>query len=139
MISISKSQKDKSAMMNLTPTLHDPELGACAFTVERLTYARDRGTVTPVSRLFSAIGCVPPATPEMLEALSEEDRRETCIAVYTDFSLSLGVGRGRTFTAPDRIHWGGETWRLVRLRSWPAFGYYQGIAVLLREEASEAG
>ena len=38
-----------------------------------------------------------------------------------------------SFTGPDRIHWGGRTWRVVRVRDWQMFGYYQAYAVLTQE------
>jgi hypothetical protein len=37
------------------------------------------------------------------------------------------------YTGPDRIHWNGETWRVVRVRDWAMFGYNQALAVLLQE------
>jgi hypothetical protein len=33
----------------------------------------------------------------------------------------------------NSIHWNGETWRVVRVRDWATFGYYQVLAVLLHE------
>ena len=42
-------------------------------------------------------------------------------------------GSGASFTGADRIHWEGKVWRVVRVRDWNGFGYYQGYAVLLRE------
>ena len=74
----------------------------------------------------------------MTELLPEEERHETFIQVFTDFALSLGNDAGASFTGPDRIHWNGRTWRVVRVRDWPAFGYRQALAVLLRETPEEA-
>ena len=41
---------------------------------------------------------------------------------------------GASFIAPDRVHWNGQTWRVVRVRDWQMFGYYQAYAVKMREE-----
>jgi len=118
-------------MLNLLPALLDPELGSVSFTVERLTYRRSGGTVTSSSQTFSAVGNIHPGTPEMIELLPEEDRHETFIAIYTDFVLSLGTNSGVTYTGPDRIHYADQTWRVVRVRDWSSFGYYQAYAVLM--------
>ena len=120
-------------MLNLLPALLDPELGSVSFTVERLTYRRSGGTVTSSSQTFSAVGNIHSGTPEMIELLPEEDRHETFIAVYTDFPLSLGINSGVIYTGPDRIHYAGQIWRVVRIRDWSAFGYYQAYAVLMKD------
>ena len=69
----------------------------------------------------------------VLACVPEEERHETFIAIYTDFALSLGADRGSTYTGPDRIYWNGETWRVVRVRDWAMFGYYQALAVMMHE------
>ena len=120
--------------MNLTPVLMDPELGFTAFTVQRTSYRRGSGASVPSVRTLPASGCIHPGTPEQLQLLPEEDRHEEFIAVYTDFPLSLGTNDGgETYSAPDRIQWKGESWRLVSLRDWSAFGYVQARAVKLNE------
>ena len=123
-------------MIDLSFALYAPELGAVSFTVERITYRRSGGTVTSSTQTFSAKGCIHPGTPEMVQLLPEEDRHETFIAIYTDFALSLGSNEGITYSGPDRIHCGEQTWRVVKVRDWSAFGYYQAYAVLMKEEES---
>ncbi len=121
-------------MNNILSAVHDPELGCISFIVRRLTYRRSGGTQASTSRDYSATGCIHPGTPEMIQLLPEESRHEEFISVYTDFALSLGENSGGiTFTAPDRILYGGKEWRLVRLRSWEAFSLYHGLAVLMQE------
>ena len=115
--------------MEIVSAIMDPELGCSAFTVERLTYTRGAEGTSSQSRTFSATGCVHPGTPEMIRLLPEEERHETFIEVFTDFALSLGEDSGSAFTGPDRIHRNGETWRVVRVRDWSAFGYCQALAV----------
>ena len=57
------------------------------------------------------MGCIHPGTPEMLQLLPEEEKNETFIAIYTDYPLSTGIPEdvGVSFTAPDRVHWNGQT------------------------------
>ncbi|MBR3335366.1 MAG: hypothetical protein IKG23_13840 [Clostridia bacterium] len=121
--------------MNITDAVFDPELGCTAFTVERITYTRSRSGTTSRSATAQALGTIHPGTPEMIQLLPEEEREEQFIAVYTDFALSTGTpeSSGASFMGPDRIHWGGKVWRVVRVRDWQMFGYYQAYAVLMRE------
>ena len=123
-------------MINISSAVFDPELGCTAFTVERITYTRSRSGTTSRSATVQALGCIHPGTPEMLRLLPEEEMEEQFIAIYTDYPLSTGTpeGSGVSFIAPDRVHWNGQTWRVVRVRDWQMFGYYQGYAVLVQEE-----
>ena len=122
--------------MDIASAILDPELGCTAFTVERITYTRSRSGTTSRSTAIQAQGCIHPGTPEMLQLLPEEERSEQFIAIYTDYSLSTGTSEASgavSFTAPDRIHWNGRTWRVVRVRDWETFGFFQAYAVLMRE------
>ena len=100
--------------MSIISVIADPELGSTAFTVERIRHTRGRKGTTCSSRTARAVGCVHPGTPEMLQLLPEEEKNETCIVIYTDYALSTGTPEdaGASFTAPDRIHWKGRTWRV---------------------------
>ena len=121
--------------MDISTALFDPELGCTAFTVERITYTRSRAGTTSRSVTAQAMGCIHPGTPEMLQLLPEEEKTDEFIAIYTDYALSTGMSEGSgasAFTGPDRIHWNGKTWRVVRVRDWQAFGYYQAYATLIQ-------
>ena len=118
--------------MDITSAVFDPELGGTAFTVERITYTRSRSGTTSRSVLEQAMGCVHPGTPEMIRLLPEEEKAEEFIAIYTDYPLSTGTPEASgasSFTGADRVHWAGKTWRVVRVRDWQSFGYYQAYAV----------
>ena len=122
--------------MQISDALFDPELGCTAFTVERITYTRIRAGTTSRTVTVQALGCIHPGTPEMLQLLPEEEKNNQFIALYTDYALSTGTPEGSgasSFTGPDRIHWNGQAWRVVRVRDWQMFGYYQAYAVLMRE------
>ena len=122
-------------MQEIETVLIDPVLGAVPFTVERTTYRRIRGTLTPTTERVSGFGCIHPGTPEMLELVPEEERKETFIAIYTSFQLSDGENQtGSVFRAADRIQYEGSRWRVVRVRDWPAFNYVQALAVKLEDE-----
>ena len=121
--------------MNITDAIFDPELGCTGFTVDRITYTRSRSGTTSRTVTASAMGTIHPGTPEMIQLLPEEEKNEEFIAIYTDYPLSTGTpeSTGAVFTGPDRVNWGGKVWRVVRVRDWQMFGYYQAYAVLLRE------
>ena len=122
--------------MDIMSAIFDPELGCSAFTVERIAYTRTRAGTTSRSEMTQAMGCIHPGTPEMLQLLPEEEREEQFIAIYTDYPLSTGVSEdsgASSFTGPDRVLWNNQTWRVVRVRDWQMFGYYQAYAVLMRE------
>ena len=122
--------------MDLTAAILDPELGCTAFTVERITFTRTRAGISSRSTACRARGCIHPGAPEMLRLLPEEEKHETYIEIYTDYALSTGTPEGAgasSFTGPDRIHWNGLAWRVVRVRDWGSFGYCRAYAVLMHE------
>ena len=126
--------------MNMSSAIFDPELGSTGFTVERITYTRCRGGTTYLSTTTGAMGCIHPGTPEMLQLLPEDEKADEFIVVYTDHPLSTGMHEASgacSFTGADRIHWNGKTWRVVRVRDWQMFGYYQAYAVLMHEQEDE--
>ena len=125
--------------MDITSAIFDPELGCIAFTVERITYTRSRSGTTSRFDSEQAMGCIHPGTPEMIQLLPEEEKAEEFIAIYTDYPLSTGAPEASgasSFTGPDRVHWRGKTWRVVRVRDWQMFGYYQAYAVRLKGEGA---
>ena len=122
--------------MQVTDAIFDSELGCTAFTVERITYIRSRSGTTSRSTTTQVMGCIHPGTPEMIQLLPEEEKTDEFIAIYTDYALSTGTPEASgasSYIAPDRIYWAGKTWRVVRVRDWQNFGYYQAYAVLLQE------
>ena len=121
--------------MDISSAVFDPELGSTSFTVERITYTRGREGTASRSVTEQATGCIHPGTAEALKLFPEEERQEACIVIYTDYPLSTGTPEdaGASFTGADRIHWNGQTWRVVKVRDWSAFGYGQAYAVLLQE------
>ena len=122
--------------MYIFSVLCDSELGCSTFIVERITYIRSREGTASSSQTVQASGCIHPGTAEALKLLPEEERHETYIVIFTDYPLSTGTPEdaGASFTAPDRIHWSNQTWRVVKVRDWRAFGYVQAWAVLMNME-----
>ena len=126
-------------MTDISTALLDPELGFLQFTVRRLTYRLSQGATTLTHADHTAEGCIHPGTPEMVQLLPAEERHKDLIAIYTSYPLSLGSNPGGiTWTAADRILYDGKVWKLVRLRDWSQFNYYQGLAVLTDEEENAA-
>ena len=122
-------------MIDVSEAIHDPDLGYTPFTIRHTKYRRSRGTLTPSTRTISADGCIHPGTPEMLQLLPEEDRKDDFIIIYTSHALSTGENNtGSAFLAADQIEYQNKTWRVVKSRDWQSFGYTQALAVLVQEE-----
>ena len=120
--------------MNISDAIFDPEMGYTGFTVQRTTYRRQNGQSVPSVETLTGAGCIHPGMPEMMQLLPEEDYHEEFISIYTDFPLSLGENEGgETYTTPDRIIWRDKTWRVVKVRDWSTFNYYQCLAVKVAE------
>ena len=122
--------------MDISSAIFDPELGCTAFTVDRITYTRSRSGTSSRTVTEQAMGTIHPGTPEMIQLLPEEEKTDEFIAIYTDYALSTGTPESSgasSFNGPDRIRWNGQTWRVVRVRDWQNFGYYQAYAVKINE------
>ena len=122
-------------MIDVSAVLTDPELGATGFTIIRTQYRRNKGELVPETRRIVTAGVIHPGTPEMMQLLPAEEKTDELIAIYTSSMLTTGENDGEArFAAPDRIEYKGKQWRIVRVRDWSAFNYYQALAVLMKEE-----
>ena len=124
--------------MDVTSAFLDPEMGATTFDVSRLTYTRGSSSDPTEEKYQGEMGSIHPGTPEMLELLPEEERNETYIYIHTEFALSLGRDSGEKYTTPDRITWRDQVWRVVRVRDWSSFGFYEALAVLMQEDTNDS-
>ena len=123
-------------MLETLGAIYDSELGCICFTVERITYIRSREGVTSCTRTEQVSGCIHPATADALKLLPEEERNDTFVVIFTDYTLSTGTPEdagAASYSGADRIHWNGQIWRVVKVRDWLGFGYCQAIAVLINE------
>ena len=75
------------------------------------------------------------SAPSIVAAPRSGDGSFQMTSPPTEFppQAALGGSPGASFTGADRIHWGGHTWRVVRVRDWRTFGYCQALAVLMNE------
>ena len=120
--------------MDLSHVVKSKALGAVPFEIERTSYIHQGPQVAiDSSEQIAASGVIYPGNAQMIDQLPEEHKHDDFIVVFSDTKLSLGVKDGGRFTAPDRIRWNGEIWRVVRIRNWSMFGYHQGVAVRVRD------
>ena len=63
-------------MIGVDEVLGDPEMGAASFLVTRTNYRRTRGQLVDSTTLMEAEGCIHPGTPEMLQLVPEEERKD---------------------------------------------------------------
>jgi hypothetical protein len=123
--------------MNMSSAFLDPEMGGTTFTVKRLTYTRGSGSDPVEDVHLGVMGSIHPGSPEMLQLLPEEERKETFIYIHSEFAFSTGKDNGTSYTTPDRVIWNGQTWRVVRIRDWIAsYGFCDAWAVLMQEEST---
>ena len=121
--------------MNVTPAFLDSETGMTTFNVERLTYTHGSDNPTKVTT-SGVLGSIHPGSLEELQLLPEEERSEEFIKIHSEFAFSLGKDNGTTYTAPDRVIWNSNTWRVVRTKDWASMGFHIAYAVLMREVVS---
>ena len=118
--------------MNTADVLLDPEMGAAGFSILRKTWTRESGVpvLVDLEEVFTW-GTVHPADPAVLELLPEESRHDPVVLVHSTEPLSLGEADGEYWTSPDEILWEGRSYRVFKVRSWQAFGFWKGWAVQL--------
>ncbi len=121
-------------MISVRDVIQDANLGFTSFTVRRTTYHRRNGQTEPTERDLSAGGIIHPGPADQIQLLPEEERSETYIEIFTSFTLTTGENFGASvYTAPDRILWQNDVYRVIRVRSWQQAGYSQALAVMLHE------
>ena len=124
-------------MIDVSRVLTDPEMGATGFTIVRTRYRRNKGELVPETNRIATAGVIHPGTPEMMELLPAEEKTDELIAIYTSSMLTTGENDGGArFAAPDRIEYKGKQWRIVRVRDFSDFHYYQALAVRVKEEGT---
>ena len=124
-------------MIDVSRVLTDPEMGATGFTIVRTKYRRNKGELIPETVRIPTAGVIHPGTPEMMELLPAEEKTDELIAIYTSSMLTTGENDGGArFASPDRIEYKGKQWRIVRVRDFSDFHYYQALAVLVKEEGT---
>ena len=119
--------------MNMTSAFLDPEMGMTTFAVRRLTYEFNSNSDPSEETFLGVLGSIHPAAPEQLELLPEEERHDDYIYVHTEFACQLGKDLRDKMVAPDRIIWNGAQWRVVRVKDWSVFGFYNVLAVRMQE------
>ena len=73
---------------------------------------------------------VHPAADTDLTLVPEEYRSETLRTFYAPVPFSLGVRADpASFTAPDQILYAGQTFLVIAVKDWSAFGFSKAIAV----------
>ena len=123
-------------MLNLTPVITDPELGAAPFSVLRSFYRQSAGEkVFDHLEEYETFGSVHPAKMEELQLLPEEYRSKQVLVFHSPVPLSLGIKlTDTTFTAPDRILYQFVHWQVISVRDWSSFGFCKAYAVRVKGE-----
>lgn len=114
-------------MPDVTMLLHDPDLGAQAFTVQRRTGKwKDGRMVIDTETTFSAVGVIVPPSAEQLAFFPEGERRKGQIVIHTTAMLHLSDGKDYS----DDVTWNGEQYKLVNIERWDDYGFVVAYAEL---------
>ncbi len=125
-------------MFQIVSAITDPELGAVPMIIQRAVYRKNTGEKEQVSEEeFEIFGSVHPAKMSDLALLPEEYRSETVLVIHSPIPLTLGGPLDDLrFTAPDRILCQQQTWQVIAVKDWSAFGFCKAFAVLRKEDDS---
>ena len=118
-------------MLQLSDIITDGELGAAPFIIRRRHYTLSAGeAVLTDAKDIPTSGTVHPTADADLALVPEEYRSETLRTFYAPVPFSLGVRKNSTgFTAPDQILYAGQTFLVIAVKDWSAFGFSKAIAV----------
>ena len=116
--------------MDFDSILADPEMGGTDFIILRRVWTQESGVpeLIDLERIFS-YGTIPPASSEDLERTPEESVYEPVYLIHSAEPLCLGEEDGDTWTAPDEISDGENTYRVFQGRDWPSHGFWKAWAV----------
>lgn len=105
---------------DITELLVDPELGAQPFTITRRKGKWVEGSNTVDStETIKAIGIIQPPSSEEMQYFPEGERRENCIAIYSQTIMHLSSGKDFA----DSVTWRGEEYKIIRVDRWDDYGY----------------
>lgn len=119
-------------MDDIAELLHDPDFET-SFTVKIASGHRDDSgewveTVTDEQRL----GVVQPASRGDTQYLTEGDKSRVAIKVWSTEYFS--ASDSRVPKLGDIITWHGNTYRIVNVKDWSQYDYWQALAVETRDD-----
>ena len=116
--------------MHMYDVFTDPEMIAADFRIIRKTWTQEDGVpmLTDLEEI-SALGIIHPAQPDSLALFPEEERHGPVYLIHSTEPLSLGESRGDTWVAPDEILWEDQTFRVIQVRDWQAYGFWKAWAI----------
>lgn len=118
-------------MMDISFLLDDPAFNISFTVVRRTETVNDRGRAEFIEEHAAMIGVVQPATARELERLPEGERDKETLTIYTRQPLRVGsVADG---TATDRVLYGGTTYFVAAVETWPGY-----TRALVQREADRA-
>ena len=118
-------------MLQLADIIMDGELGAAPFVIRRRHFTLTAGeAVLTDAEDITTSGTVHPTADADLALVPEEYRSEVLRTFYAPVPFSLGVrADSASFTAPDQILYAGQTFLVIAVKDWSAFGFSKAIAV----------
>lgn len=119
-------------MDDIAELLHDPDFET-SFTVKIASGHRDDSgewveTVTDEQRL----GVIQPASKSDTQYLTEGDKTQTAIKVWSTEYFS--TSDSRVPKLGDIITWHTSVYRIVNVKDWSQYGYWQALAVETKDD-----
>ena len=118
-------------MLLLSDIISDEELGSVPFVIRRRHYTLAAGkAILTSTEDIQTSGTVHPTADADLTLVPEEYRSEVLRTFYAPVPFSLGVRADpASFIAPDQILYAGQTFLVIAVKDWSAFGFSKAIAV----------
>ena len=114
------------ALIDITALLTDPDF-CDGYTIQRVTQSIDNNGRAVESLIeVPGYGSLQPATNKTLELFPDMERNSGMLQVFTRDTLRAATAT----TAPDRIVWHGQTYRVQALNEWPHAGAGMRVAIL---------
>lgn len=124
-------------MINIAELLNDPDFVQDVVVNRRVnhlvTTGAGAGEVTITTFLVTIPMCVQPVKdPDDLNVLPEGQRSNKTMKFYSLQALHCDDGdqsSGAADAVFDVVQWNGEKYKLLHVRSWADYGYYEAIGV----------
>lgn len=117
-------------MDDIAELIHDPDFET-SFTVKIASGVRqDDGSYTEILTEHNRLGVVQPASRGDTQYLTEGDKSRVAIKVWSTEYFS--TSDSRVPKLGDIITWHGNQYRIVNVKDWSQYDYWQALAVETR-------
>lgn len=126
-------------MNDILKALRSEKMGKERFTVDRVVFTRQYGHLDQDRSSYRVSGCVQEATPEQAKLAFGEYQGRKILRIFAPFQFTAGeeLGPGPSYLGADRIHRGGQTYRVLKTRHWRKYGFSEAWAEEMEQEPED--